>query len=177
MDKAIDDIALSQTINLANQTTLLLSYLDNSRLEAVDLSKAEEELKKFKKVEMLSNYTLFDFNLDVPLGTSNAVTGAYVGLGFLLFISSILCCCTCKCFRVAVFGILKLCWSVLCKLVCCLVCLARRAVNDNEVSDTTQMDELSPESSSSDSRIARRQASRKGRRHRVEPVGESLTYI
>jgi hypothetical protein len=36
---------------------------------------------------MLSNYTLFDFNLDIPLGMSNAVTGAYVGLGFMLLIS------------------------------------------------------------------------------------------
>ncbi len=98
----------------------------------------------------MSNYTLFDFNLDVPLGMSNAVTGAYVGLGFLLLISSFLC--------IAVFGVLKICWKVLCKLVWCLVCLARRAVNDSEVSDTTRMDVLSSVARNSDSRTTRRQA-------------------
>jgi hypothetical protein len=60
MDTVMDDIALGQAVNLANQTTLLSSYLEVYGIEAADLSRAEEELKKFKKVEMLSNYTLFD---------------------------------------------------------------------------------------------------------------------
>jgi len=176
MDTVMDDIALGQAVNLANQTTLLSSYLEVNGIEAADLSRAEEELKKFKKVEMLSNYTLFDFNLDIPLGMSNAVTGAYVGLGFLLLISSVLCCCTCKCFRVAVFGLLKLCGTALYKLLCCLVCIIRRAASDGEVSDATQMDELSPVASDTGRRVTRRRTRRKTGSEAMESIGESLPY-
>ncbi len=56
MDTVMDDIALSQSVNLANQTTLLSSYLEVYGIEAADLSKAEDELKKFKKVDVVELY-------------------------------------------------------------------------------------------------------------------------
>ncbi len=98
---------MSQTVSLVNQTEFLSSYLETSKAESVDLVKATEELKKFKSIESLSNYTLFNFDMDLPLGMSIAVTGAYMGLAFLMFLVSFLCCCTCKCFRSAVFQCLK----------------------------------------------------------------------
>ena len=176
MDTVMDDIALGQAVNLANQTTLLSSYLEVNGIEAADLSRAEEELQRFKKVEMLSNYTLFDFNLDIPLGMSNAVTGAYVGLGFLLLISSVLCCCTCKCFRIAVFGLLKLCGTAIYRLFCCLICMVRRAASDREASDATQMDDLSVVASTTERRVARRRTRRKTGSGALESMGESLSY-
>ncbi len=107
LDSVLDDVAVSQTVSLENQTAFLSSYLDTSKAESVDLEKATKELKKFKTIESLSNYTLFNFDMDLPLGMSNAVTGAYMGLAVLMFFVSFLCCCTCKCFRSAVFKCLK----------------------------------------------------------------------
>ncbi len=107
LDSVLDDVAVSQTVSLVNQTAFLSSYLETSKAESVDLEKATKELEKFKSIESLSNYTLFSFDMDLPLGMSNAVTGAYMGLAFLMFLVSFLCCCTCKCFRSVVFKCLK----------------------------------------------------------------------
>jgi hypothetical protein len=107
LESVLDDVAISQTVSLVNQTAFLSSYLETSRAESLDLKKATKELEKFKTIESLSNYTLFNFDMDLPLGMSNAVTGAYMGLAFLMFLVSFLCCCTCKCFRSAVFKCLK----------------------------------------------------------------------
>jgi hypothetical protein len=125
---------------------------------------------------MLSNYTLFDFNLDIPLGMSNAVTGAYVGLGFLLLISSVLCCCTCKCFRVAVFGLLKLCGTAIYRLFFCLICLVRKTASDGEVSDATQMEDLSSVPSHSGRRAPRRRTRRKTVDETTESLGASMDH-
>jgi hypothetical protein len=120
MSSVLEDITISDTMLLGNQTKLLVEYLAAAKTENVELKKATDELKKFKAVSFLSNYTLFDFDLDVPLGMSNAVTGAYVGLAFLFFLFSLLCCCSCKCIRTAMFSLVKgLCrgiWYILRKL-------------------------------------------------------------
>ncbi len=92
----------------------------------MDLSAAVTELEEFKKVDFLSNYTLFDFDLDNPLSLSRFVT--CVGLAFILMFFPILCCCTCKCFRKAaqaliknvfkfIWWVLKGLWQILCGLV------------------------------------------------------------
>jgi hypothetical protein len=107
MSSVLEDITISDTMLLGNQTKLLVEYLAAAKTENIDLKKATDELKKFKAVSFLSNYTLFDFDLDVPLGMSNAVTGAYVGLAFPFFLFSLLCCCSCKCIRTAMFGLAK----------------------------------------------------------------------
>jgi hypothetical protein len=107
LESVLDDVTVSKTVSLVNQTAFLSSYLETSKAESVDLEKATEELKKFKSIESMSNYTLFNFDMDLPLGMSNAVTGAYMGLAFLMFLVSFLCCCTCKCFRSAVFKCLR----------------------------------------------------------------------
>jgi hypothetical protein len=107
LESVLDDVAVSRTVSLDNQTAFLSSYLETSKAETVDLEKATKELNKFKTIELLSNYTLFNFDMDLPLGMSNAVTGAYMGLAFLMFLVSFLCCCTCKCFRSTVFQCLK----------------------------------------------------------------------
>ncbi len=103
LESVLDDVAVSHAMYLENQTAFLSYYLESSKVETVDLDKASQELRKFKAVELMSSYTLFNFDMDLPLGMSNSVTGAYMGLAFLLFLVSFLCCCTCKCFRSAVF--------------------------------------------------------------------------
>jgi hypothetical protein len=45
----------------------------------IHLEKVSMELKNFKPVDFISNYALFDFDMDVPRGLSNAVIGAYLG--------------------------------------------------------------------------------------------------
>ncbi|MFN9905629.1 MAG: hypothetical protein ACK56F_05805, partial [bacterium] len=97
----LDDITTGESINLSNQTSLLKSLLAAREAESMDLSAAVTELEKFKKIDYLTNYTLFNFQLDNPLGLSSSVTGAYVSLAFILMLLPILCCCTCKCFRKA----------------------------------------------------------------------------
>jgi hypothetical protein len=101
IDTVLDDITTGESINLSNQTSLLKSLLAARETESMDLSAAVTELEKFKKVDYLTNYTLFNFQLDNPLGLSSSVTGAYVTLAFILMLLPILCCCTCKCFRKA----------------------------------------------------------------------------
>ncbi len=58
--------------------------------------------------------------MDMPLGISNAVTGAYMSLAVMMFFVSFLCCCTCKCFRSAVFKLLgafwKMVWNIISRL-------------------------------------------------------------
>jgi len=112
LDSVLDDISVSHAISLSNQTTFLSSFLESAKTESVDLGNAATELKKFKTVERLSNYTVFDFNMDMPLGISNAVTGAYMSLAVMMFFISFLCCCTCKCFRSAVFKLLGALWDI-----------------------------------------------------------------
>jgi hypothetical protein len=85
LDSVLDDISVSHAISLSNQTTFLSSFLESAKTESVDLGSAATELKKFKTVDYLSNYTVFDFNMDMPLGISNAVTGAYMSLAVLMF--------------------------------------------------------------------------------------------
>jgi hypothetical protein len=94
LDSVLDDISVSHAISLNNQSTFLSSFLESAKTESVDLGNAATELKKFKTVERLSNYTVFDFNMDMPLGISNAVTGAYMSLAVMMFFISFLCCCT-----------------------------------------------------------------------------------
>jgi hypothetical protein len=108
----LDDISVSHARSLSNQTTFLSSFLESAKTESVDLGNAAVELKKFKTVDFMSNYTLLDFDMDMPLGMSNAVTGAYMSLAVILFLISFLCCCTCKCFRSAVFKLLGALWDI-----------------------------------------------------------------
>jgi hypothetical protein len=112
LDSVLDDISVSHAISLSNQTTFLSSFLESAKTESVDLGSAATELKKFKTVDFLANYTVFDFNMDMPLGISNAVTGAYMSLAVMMFFISFLCCCTCKCFRSAVFKLLGALWGL-----------------------------------------------------------------
>jgi len=86
---------------------LLSSFLAASGVDNLDLANAEKELQKFRTVDYLANYTVFNFDLNSPLGISSAVTGAYAGMGLLVCFVSVLCCCTCKCGRAAIFGVLK----------------------------------------------------------------------
>jgi hypothetical protein len=79
LESVLDNVAVSQAVSLVNQTAFISSYLETSRAELLDLEKATKELEKFKTIESLSNYTLFNFDMDLPLGMSNAVTGAYMG--------------------------------------------------------------------------------------------------
>jgi hypothetical protein len=117
IDTVLDDITTGESINLSNQTSLLKSLLAAREAESMDLSAAVTELEKFKKVDFLANYTLFDFQLDNPLVLSSSVTGAYVTLAFILMLLPILCCCTCKCFRKAaqklITNICKFIWWLL----------------------------------------------------------------
>jgi hypothetical protein len=76
-------------------------------VDNLDLANAEKELQKFRTVDKLANYTVFNFDLNSPLGISSAVTGAYAGMGLLVCFISILCCCTCECGRAAIFAVLK----------------------------------------------------------------------
>jgi hypothetical protein len=117
LDSVLDDISVSHAISLSNQTTFLSSFLESAKTESVDLGNAATELKKFKTVDYLSNYTVFDFNMDMPLGISNAVTGAYMSLAVMMFFISFLCCCTCKCFRSAVFKLLGALWDLVWDIV------------------------------------------------------------
>jgi hypothetical protein len=121
-------LTIGESLNLSNQTNLLLLLLKAKEGESMDLSAAVMELEKFKKVDFLSNYTLFDFDLDNPLSLSSSVTGACVGLAFILMFLPILCSCTCKCFRKAAqalirnvfkfnWWVLKGLWQILCGLV------------------------------------------------------------
>jgi hypothetical protein len=123
LDTVLDDISVGHAVSLSSQTTFLSSFLESSKVEAVDLGKASTKLKKFKTVDFINNYTLFDFDMDLPLGMSNAVTGAYIAITLIMFAISFLCCCTCKCFRKAVFAVLKAIgiaiWDLLCWLVSC----------------------------------------------------------
>jgi hypothetical protein len=113
LDSVLDDISVSHAISLSNQTTFLSSFLESAKTESVDLGSAATELKKFKTVDFLSNYTVFDFNMDMQLGITNAVTGAYMSLAVMMFLISFLCCCTCKCFRSAVFKLLGALWDII----------------------------------------------------------------
>jgi hypothetical protein len=90
-----------------NETELLSSFLAASGVDNLDLAKAEKELQKFRTVDYLANYTVFNFDLNSPLGISSAVTGAYAGMGLLVCFVSVLCCCTCQCGRAAIFAVLK----------------------------------------------------------------------
>jgi hypothetical protein len=128
IDTVLDDITIGESLNLLNQTNLLSSLLTAREAESMDLSAAVTELEKFKKVDFLANYTLFDFDLDNPLSLSSSVTGAYISLAFILMLLPILCCCTCKCFRKAaqaliknvfkfIWWLLKAVWQILCGLV------------------------------------------------------------
>jgi hypothetical protein len=76
----------------------------------------------------------------------------------------------------AVFGLLKLCGAAIYRLLCCLVCIVRRAASDGEVSDATQMDELSPVASDTGRRAPRRRTRRKTGSEAMESIGESLPY-
>jgi hypothetical protein len=58
LESVLDDVAVSHAMYLENQTTFLSSYLESSKVETLDLDKASQELRKFKTVELLSNYTL-----------------------------------------------------------------------------------------------------------------------
>jgi hypothetical protein len=78
--------------------------------------------------------------------------------------------------RVAVFGLLKLCGTAIYKILCCLICIIRRTASDSEVSDATQMDELSPAASDTGRRVPRRRTRRKTGSEEMESVGESLHY-
>ncbi len=112
LDAVLDDISVSHAISLSNQTTFLSSFLESAKTESIDLGSAATELKKFKTVDFMSNYTVSDFDMDMPLGMSNAVTGAYMSLAVMMFLISFLCCCTCKCFRSAVFKLLGALWDL-----------------------------------------------------------------
>jgi hypothetical protein len=74
LESVLDDVAVSHAMYLENQTMFLSSYLESSKAKTVDLDKASQELRKFKTVELMSNYTLFNFDMDLPLGMSNAVS-------------------------------------------------------------------------------------------------------
>ena len=107
MGSVLSDINLGHSISFLNETELLLSFLAASGVDNLDLANAEKELQKFRTVDKLANYTVFNFDLNSPLGISSAVTGAYAGIGLLVCFISVLCCCTCECGRAAVFAVLK----------------------------------------------------------------------
>jgi hypothetical protein len=147
LESVLDDVAVSQTISLENQTAFLSSYLETSKAESVDLEKATRELKKFKTIESLSNYTLFNFDMDLPLGMSNAVTGAYMGLAVLMLFVSFLCCCTCKCFRSAVFKCLKGLGKLIIDILACMCSslweYSRESIDSADRTEGTAVTELS----------------------------------
>ncbi len=74
-------------MSLGNQPTFLLSFLESSKVKMIDLEKASMKLRKFKPVDFFSNYALFDFDMDVPQGLSNAVIGAYLEMSSLPVLS------------------------------------------------------------------------------------------
>jgi hypothetical protein len=55
LESVLDDVAVSHTMSLENQTAFLSFYLEASKAETVDLEKASQELRKFKTVELMSN--------------------------------------------------------------------------------------------------------------------------
>jgi hypothetical protein len=122
--------------SLSNQTTFLSSFLESAKTESVDLGKATTELKKFKTLDFMSNYTMFDFVMDMPLGMSNAVTGAYLSLAVILFLVSFLCCCTCKCFRNAIFKLLGALWDILYEVIRSLCCCIWNLIMWSESTDS-----------------------------------------
>jgi hypothetical protein len=107
LGSVLSDINLGHSISFLNDSELLSSFLAASGVDNLDLAMAEKELKKFRTVDYLANYTVFNFDLNSPLGISSAVTGAYAGMGLLVCFISVLCCCTCECGRAAIFAELK----------------------------------------------------------------------
>jgi len=107
LGSVLSDINLGHSISFLNDSELLSSFLAASGVDNLDLAMAEKELKKFRTVDYLANYTVFNFDLNSPLGISSAVTGAYAGMGLLVCFISVLCCCTCECGRAAIFAVLK----------------------------------------------------------------------
>jgi hypothetical protein len=107
LGSVLSDINLGHSISFLNESELLSSFLAASGVDNLDLAMAEKELKKFRTVDYLANYTVFNFDLTSPLGISSAVTGAYAGMGLLVCFISVLCCCTCECGRAAIFAVLK----------------------------------------------------------------------
>jgi hypothetical protein len=99
MSKILSELEPIREVSMENDSVLLKKFLRSKDSESVALDAAAVDLRNFRHIEGLANYTVLDFNPSAPLGIGNSITGAYAGLMLLTLILTFGCCCACKCCR------------------------------------------------------------------------------
>ncbi len=99
MGKILSELEPIREVSMENDSVLLRKFLRSKDTESVALDAASVDLKNFRHIEGLANYTVLDFNPSAPLGIGNSITGAYAGLMLITLILTFGCCCACKCCR------------------------------------------------------------------------------